>query len=111
MAKSDFKWDSKSIEILEKMWGRNMDPEDIASAIGTSRNSVTGKATRLGLPPRRSKGAGPTEKKNKGLSIMQLERHHCRYIIEDGSYCGKDRISGSSYCAHHHKRCTTRNNA
>lgn len=38
------------------------------------------------------------------LSLMDLERHHCRFPLGDGphTFCGNERKQGSSYCSYHH---------
>lgn len=37
----------------------------------------------------------------KGVPIVDLEYHHCRWPKEEITYCGKRRMTGSSYCPEH----------
>lgn len=42
------------------------------------------------------------------VGIFELEKHHCRFPINHRGttrYCGRTRITGSSYCADHSARC------
>lgn len=42
------------------------------------------------------------------VGIFELEKHHCRFPINDRGttrYCGRTRITGSSYCSDHSARC------
>lgn len=138
--KSDF-WNEERVNILTANWP-NMSGADVAKILGTTRNTVIGKAHRLKLAAKRRKGRAPVARKRRtrttpralptaipvppepvlppqptehGLSILQLQEHHCREIVgsgEDGlaRYCGapkagllKARIGQfhSSYCMEH----------
>jgi hypothetical protein len=46
---SDFTWSSEAVDILRELWGRKS-ASTIGALIGTTKNSVIGKADRLGLP-------------------------------------------------------------
>lgn len=53
----------------------------------------------------------PVPEPSKPLTIMELTRRSCRYILNDGKpssflYCGKTTERGS-YCRDHHKICFT----
>jgi len=53
----------------------------------------------------------PAPEPSKPLTIMELTRRSCRYILNDGKpssflYCGKTTERGS-YCRDHHKICFT----
>ena len=53
----------------------------------------------------------PAPEPSKPLTIMELTRRSCRYILNDGKpssflYCGKTTERGS-YCQDHHKICFT----
>jgi hypothetical protein len=102
----------------------------IASELGlsVSRNAVIGRAHRLNLcmpkPPkkentlaRRSRRirirkektmppSPPHEPDFSGVSLFDLERHHCRFPNERGDlYCGNHRLEDSPYCLAHHRIC------
>lgn len=36
------------------------------------------------------------------VSLVDLERHHCRWPMDGGKYCGLPKDDNSSYCASHH---------
>ena len=44
-----------------------------------------------------------------GIGIMDLETHHCRFIIsqdnETARFCGEKKLPTSSYCRPHHEVC------
>jgi hypothetical protein len=91
-----------------------------------SRNSVIGRATRLGMhiasgsvmrtvesSPRRVtlRTAPPVFPPNVDpVPLLQLRSCHCRAVLdergEDGLalFCGADRLAGSSHCGFHHAR-------
>lgn len=53
----------------------------------------------------------PVQEPSRPLTIMELTRRSCRYILNDGKpssflYCGKTTERGS-YCRDHHKICFT----
>lgn len=142
-------WNEERVNILTANWP-TMSGGDIALMLGTTRNTVIGKAHRLKLAPKRRAPTPGVDKRARldglrakrrreqrkaspaaisappepipppqpteyGLSIFQLQEHHCREIVgsgEDGlaRYCGapkagllKARIGQfhSSYCAEH----------
>ena len=45
------------------------------------------------------------EIKGRPATILDLEPHHCRYMIGERHWCAHDKIPGSSYCATHTVRC------
>lgn len=42
---------------------------------------------------------------NNRISIEELRDHHCRWIHNDGMYCGNPKNNNSSYCLQHHSIC------
>ncbi len=59
---SDFAWTAEAVAHLRTLWTEGHSTAAIARRMNTSKNSVVGKAHRLGLPPRpspiRGKGTG-----------------------------------------------------
>lgn len=104
------KWTNERIEILTNMWDSHS-VEEIAAKLEISKNSVTGKATRVGLQKRNKIHATRTAMKStqkgkeNGVTFMSLKNHHCRYILTNGKYCGDRKKKGSAYCPHHDRIC------
>lgn len=40
------------------------------------------------------------------LNIWNVKRNHCRYLDEEGYFCGEPAVR-ASYCQHHYNRCYT----
>jgi len=61
---SDIEWTEETVARLRAFWEAGIATAEIGRRMGTSKNSVIGKAHRLGLPPRpspiRGKGTGST---------------------------------------------------
>lgn len=121
-------WSQARVEKLIELWESGKSGEDIANHLGgVTRGAVLGKLHRLGL----RRGQGKTNSKRvrypreapasvaemmvgvrhpqaepgQGVSLIDLNDHQCRYIIEPGCFCGmrkKDRRS--SYCDFHDDR-------
>lgn len=44
-----------------------------------------------------------------GIELLDLEPHHCRYPFgEPIRFCGATKVAGSSYCAEHRARCSSK---
>ena len=55
MTKDDyFDWTANRCAFLEILWCNGATAREIADALGTTKNSVIGKAHRMKLPPRRN---------------------------------------------------------
>lgn len=98
---------------------RRLSAAEIADKLGCGRGAVMGKVRRLGLKlqlghgqHKNSKPSVPRRPKPKlvvtppapaHLSLFDLQPHHCRWPYGDGpfTFCGHDKIEGSSYCAAH----------
>ena len=117
-------WTEDKVAFLRQHYGTMLSRE-IADHLGISRNSVIGKACRLGLQsthgitikpgrPRiamimkpKPKPKKPAVPKQYGrVSFEQLEQWHCREIVQDVPvrYCGAEKIDHSSYCRDHHNQ-------
>ena len=113
----------------------------IGNTINRSRCAVAGRAMRLGLrkdpiPAPTYTVPSPIATPNRritmpvlrkieeikqseiilnGVSIVDLESYHCRFIVGRGEdelarYCGADKKTGSSYCSEHHSIIYVRGN-
>jgi GcrA cell cycle regulator len=102
-------WSKERVEILKRMWAEGASARLIAEALGgdATRNSVIGKAYRLGLskpskPPKRA-----SEPPNRPLaSILNLTERMCRWPSGHPGqagfgFCGKPVAPGRPYCAEH----------
>jgi GcrA cell cycle regulator len=112
-------WTDERITEMTKWWNRGESAENIGRLLDVSRNAVAGKLWRLGLKRRNVSLASPVAlpivpaiiiEPKKPVPLLELKKHHCRYPLwgkdeRAGEYCGKRRLSGSTYCAEHHKIC------
>ena len=115
-------WDKKNLERLKKLWDEGLPITKIGLELGVSRNSIAGKAHRLGLPKRNSPISKSGEpRKNKGMSnfetskelplkilLREVEwsRNRCCWPIGDPklpgfSFCGTSIMPGRPYCEEH----------
>ena len=115
-------WDKKNLERLKKLWDEGLPITKIGLELGVSRNSIAGKAHRLGLPkrnspisksgePRKNKIASNFEtSKEPPLKILLREvewsRNRCCWPIGDPklpgfSFCGTSIMPGRPYCKEH----------
>lgn len=123
-------WTSEKTERLKTLWAAGVSAAAIEDEFGApfTRSSIIGKVHRLGLKKRRTiRSRGKTRKAPpKTLSkrlqlrlelaqvieptcepvgLLNLESHHCRYVLGEPSemlFCGAPKFSGS-YCAKHHQ--------
>ena len=115
-------WDKKNLERLKKLWDEGLPITKIGLELGVSRNSIAGKAHRLGLPkrnspisksgePRKNKSTSNFEtRKELPLKILLREvewsRNRCCWPIGDPklpgfSFCGTSIMPGRPYCEEH----------
>jgi GcrA cell cycle regulator len=115
-------WDKKNLERLKKLWDEGLPITKIGLELGVSRNSIAGKAHRLGLPKRNSpisKSGDPRKNKttsnfetNKDLPLkillreVEWSRNRCCWPIGDPklpgfSFCGTSIMPGRPYCEEH----------
>lgn len=123
-------WPKEREALLSNLWSDDsLTLADIGLILGIGRNAVCGKGHRLGLPPRghlperrarlakdhRQSSRLPAVSKptptpiakppavvpaGRPVPLVDLERHHCRWIRDDGLFCGTAKARGS-YCATH----------
>ena len=112
----------KKFRKLKKLWDEGLPITKIGLELGVSRNSIAGKAHRLGLPKRNSpisKSGEPRKNKNianfetsKELPLkillreVEWSRNRCCWPIGDPklpgfSFCGTSIMPGRPYCEEH----------
>ena len=115
-------WNEKNLERLKKLWDEGLPITKIGLELGVSRNSIAGKAHRLGLPKRNSPISKSGEpRKNKSITdfetckelplkilLREVEwsRNRCCWPIGDPklpgfSFCGTSIMPGRPYCEEH----------
>ena len=115
-------WDDLKLKKLEDLWKQGHPISKIGEMLGVSRNSIAGKAHRMGLPKRNSpiSNSGDPRKnqetkvsessKQLPLKIMLREvewsRNRCCWPIGDPklpgfAFCGTSIIPGRPYCEEH----------
>jgi len=118
------KWTDSEIITMREMAEKRATFADVAETLGRSKNAVECKASdceikffrhEVGRPP---KPFGGGTRQGRALvfatggkvALVDLQRHHCRYIPGDPRaggpiYCGDRREPGSSFCPAHHLLC------
>ena len=114
-------WDDSKLKELEDLWKQGHPISKIGEILGVSRNSVAGKAHRMGLPKRTSpistKKENLTDQKhnennNKNIPLkiklrgVQWSRTKCCWPEgdpkqNDFKFCGQDIFPGRPYCDKH----------
>ncbi len=115
-------WDDLKLKELEDLWMQGHPISKIGEMLGVSRNSVAGKAHRMGLPKRNSpisstkkqnlSGINDNESIDKIIPLkiklreVQWSRIKCCWPEGDPKlnnfrFCGKDIFPGRPYCDKH----------
>ena len=104
----DVEWTPDMISLLTGFWAEGVSASEIGRRMGVSRNSIVGKAHRLGLPKRPS----PIRWKPKPpklLTLADIKPGQC--LFPDGepgtdgfNFCGEPVIKGKPYCGPHYAR-------
>ena len=115
-------WDDLKLKELEDLWKKGHPISKIGDLLGVSRNSVAGKAHRMGLPKRTSPISSARKKNLSGgkdnhitdktiplkikLRKVQWSRTKCCWPEGDPKqaefkFCGKDIFPGRPYCDKH----------
>lgn len=127
-----YDWSPEALTKARALWDAGYSASEIGRAIGTSKNSLVGKAHRLGWPSRPSPIKPPTGRKPHVRRIVDRPTlpplrsvacamtaprfdpeipaaRSCQWIADEPSrratFCGAPAQRGSSYCAEHHARC------
>ena len=117
-------WDDKKLVMLKTLWEKGIPITKIGLQLGVSRNSIAGKAHRLGLPKRSSpisnNESNPLEidkikSKTNLLDDLPLKlllrevewtRTKCCWPLGDPKlkgfkFCGENIVTGRPYCNKH----------
>ena len=114
-------WDDLKLKKLQDLWKQGLPISKIGEMLGVSRNSIAGKAHRMGLPKRNSpisSDAKSSFQKRKDevvdeniplkikLRSVQWSRTKCCWPEGDPKqknfkFCGKDIYPGRPYCDKH----------
>ncbi len=115
-------WDELKLEKLQDLWKQGHPISKIGDMLGVSRNSVAGKAHRMGLPKRTSPISSIKKEKssdeinneitNENIPLkiklrgVQWSRIKCCWPEGDPKqnnfkFCGKDIFPGRPYCDKH----------
>ena len=70
--KNNSTWDDLKLKQLEDLWKQGLPISKIGEILGVSRNSVAGKAHRMGLPKRTSPISSEKKKAHRVKKIMKL---------------------------------------
>ena len=120
--KSKNTWNDTKLKELEDLWKQGHPISKIGEMLGVSRNSVAGKAHRMGLPKRTSP-ISSVKKENSSVEInnetsninlplkiklrsVQWSRTKCCWPEgdpkqNDFKFCGQDIFPGRPYCDKH----------
>lgn len=109
-----FYWGAPEIAKLRDLWAAGLSCADIARQLRTTKNSIVGKAHRLGLSQRRPgrivqafalHPVPALASKEVGFSIIDLSREQCRWPIAETRsghrFCGDQCQPDSPYCETH----------
>ena len=121
-------WTDTKIEQLKELWKQNTLTHEIAKQLGTTKNSVIGKARRINLEQRRRGNSFGIRQPKQSLTISNrkpkeippsaiaepenptlledLLSNQCRFPLwdkpdEPSLCCGRNRHKHYSYCAYH----------
>ena len=123
---TDSIWTKEKVAKLKVLWKKDLPLSEIGKELGVSRNSIAGKASRLGLQKRRSPigGTASKEKPSAGrtrsiqdmdpgelplkLALRTIDWSHakCSWPVGDPKtnefrFCGEGVVQGKPYCNQH----------
>ena len=99
-------WTRERDEELKRLWAQGLSTSRIGDQLGVTKNAVVGRSHRLRLPSRTkvitTRGIRPVPKKQirQGVSLANLNDDGCRWVLDDGLYCGR-KIAKGRYCDDH----------
>ena len=115
-------WDDLKLKQLEDLWKQGLSISKIGDLIGVSRNSVAGKAHRMGLPKRTSPISSDTKQNSSGITNNKITDKNIPLKIKlrgvewsrtkccwpegdpkqnDFKFCGQEIFPGRTYCDKH----------
>ena len=113
-------WNDDRLNKLKELWAEGLSISQIGEALGVSRNSIAGKAHRMGLPKRPSPISKPKADKNKTESFVEEQglplrlelrkliwsRNKCCWPTGDPKkngflFCSDTVVPGKPYCLTH----------
>jgi len=110
---TEHNWTKSKVARLTQAYTDGIPARQIAAELGTSKNSVVGKAYRLNLKHRdrpRVNRKAAAEYKRSAVELVINNARSCQFphgdpLKPDFHFCGADTQEGSSYCADHHAIC------
>lgn len=101
-------WSDEEKEALRKGAEKGLNARQIAEGLGRTRQAVIDQARRSGVALESHRVSPPRNRDQSAVeAILSLEDSQCRWpVTVDGrfEFCSNNRVSGTSYCEHHHKR-------
>tara|TARA_R100001086_G_C11814657_1_gene252534 strand:- start:3 stop:425 length:423 start_codon:yes stop_codon:yes gene_type:complete len=119
-------WTKEDDKTLSDMWERKEPVKAIGEVLDRSIGSITGRASRIGLPRRSTpipKSTKTVKRKIKPIqhdddplvsSYSEIEKGCCQYpysgerIQDTIGWCGRKALNGEAYCEKHYKACYTK---
>lgn len=111
-------WTSERLELLKNLVAEGLSSAEIALRLGCGKGSVVRACHRYNVrlvikhgthkSNRRRAVLAPLFDKCRNVTFAELADRDCKFPTADDSpffFCGLPRMSGSSYCVHHHLLC------
>ena len=100
-------WTEERVAHLTQLWEAGIGTAEIGGRLGMTKNAIIGKAHRIGLKARR---ASPRRTR---AQLVKLNGRSCQWPFGDPGqpefhFCGKQALSGKSYCPEHYARAYIR---
>lgn len=118
-------WNEENTQRLKDLWPKGLTCLQIGKILGTTRNSVSGRAHRLDLPKHPQPRLAPgtiKRKRDRDLAALRgeifqkperivnidpdvkLGKENCKWVLDlrPTIYCAEPAILNKSYCPHHH---------
>jgi hypothetical protein len=121
LRRQHIEWTDEKVKFITDLHAKRHTMTEIASAFSdkfqpTDKNSIIGKLHRLGKSERNVTVKIQTNKikpleiitQEGGILLLDATYSQCRYPFSTGAkmrVCGKDRVSGCSYCQEHRELC------
>lgn len=101
----NFEWTPEKVALLTQLWNTGLSAAEIGLKLGCNKNTVIGKAHRLGLKKRRPINAPGNA--IASVTLHELTENICHWPVgnpgePDFHFCGEPSILGKSYCLKHY---------